>query len=95
MAEQHQDEPVLALKVTKVIWILVAVVIFLAYTVLGFTEKIEHVLHKSSMDSISTVDKELDDTNDLYESSLDLILKNNCPLAVEQHHKLYHTDGAR
>ena len=95
MAEQHQDEPVLALKVTKVIWILVAVIIFLSYTVLGFTEQIEHVIHEQSMKLLSTIDHELDDTNDLYETSLDLLLKNNCPLAFEQHTKVYHTKGAR
>ena len=47
MAEEVRDngrEPVLAVPVSKVVWALVAVIIYLAYVVLGFTDHVEKVI---------------------------------------------------
>ena len=83
----HEDEiePVLAVKQTRVIWILVAAVIWLSYQVGSIPDTIDRVVHKRLGEAAfqiqqlaDIVDHELDDTNDNYEESLGLIIAGKC-----------------
>ena len=89
----HEDEiePVLAVKQTRVIWILVAAVIWLSYQVGSIPDTIDRVVHKRLGEAAfqiqqlaDIVDHELDDTNDNYEASLSILLKNQCGEAYRQ-----------
>ena len=89
----HEDEiePVLAVKQTRVIWILVAAVIWLSYQVGSIPDTIDRVVQKRLGEAAfqiqqlaDIVDHELDDTNDNYEASLSILLKNQCGEATRQ-----------
>ena len=85
MAEEVRDngrEPVLAVHVSKVVWALVAVIIYLAYVVLGFTDHVEKVIVERAEKLYEIVDHEMDDTNDNYEETLHLILQSECGEAL-------------
>tara|TARA_Y100001951_G_C11217701_1_gene226825 strand:+ start:111 stop:395 length:285 start_codon:yes stop_codon:yes gene_type:complete len=83
MAEKVNDEPVLAVPVSKVMWVLVIVIIYLAYAVLGFTDHVEKVITARAEKLYEVVDHEMDDTNDNYEASLDIIIKGSCSDALK------------
>ena len=87
MAQQGED-PTLSVKLTKVVWILVFAIIFLAWAVLGFEAAVERMILKEAKSLFDIVDHEMDDTNDNYEESLQLILENNCEEAVKNYHDL-------
>ena len=81
----------MAVKQTRVIWILVAAVIWLSYQVGSIPDTIDRVVHKRLGEAAfqiqqlaDIVDHELDDTNDNYEASLSILLKNQCGEATRQ-----------
>ena len=74
--KENGTEPVLAIGVTKVMWILVAAIIWLAYIVTGFSDHVEKIVIKRAEALISIIDHELDDSNDNAESMLELIMEN-------------------
>jgi len=82
MAEKINDEPVLAVPVSKVMWVLVIVIIYLAYAVLGFTDHVERVIVDRAEKLYSVIDHEMDDTNDNYEETLQLLLQSECEEAL-------------
>ncbi len=76
-------EPVLSVPVGKVIWVLVAVIIYLSYVVLGFTDHVERIITERAEKLYEVVDHEMDDTNDNYEESLDIIVQGKCSDALK------------
>ena len=78
-----QPEPVLSIPVGKVIWVLVAVIIYLSYVVLGFTDHVERIITERAEKLYEVVDHEMDDTNDNYEESLDIIIHGKCSDALK------------
>ena len=78
-----QPEPVLSVPVGKVIWVLVAVIIYLSYVVLGFTDHVERIITERAEKLYEVVDHEMDDTNDNYEESLDIIVQGKCSDALK------------
>ena len=85
---QQGDDPTLSVKLTKVIWILVFAVIFLAWAVLGFEAAVERMILKEAKTLFDVVDHEMDDANDNYEQSLQLILQNECAEAIKNYQEL-------
>ena len=75
MADQRH-EPAMVVKQSKILWILVFAILWLAYTVSQVPMMIEKILHKEHMAIQGIVDHEMDDTNDNYEQSLNLILQS-------------------
>ena len=87
MAQEIKDngtEPVLAIAVTKVMWLMVIVIVYLAYVVLGFSDHVEKIVVGRAEKLLEIVDKELDDTNDAYEHSLEIILQGRCTEALRE-----------
>ena len=87
MAQEIKDngtEPVLAIAVTKVMWLMVLVIIYLAYVVLGFSDHVEKIVVGRAEKLLEIVDKELDDTNDAFEHSLEVILQGRCAEALSE-----------
>jgi len=78
-----QPEPVLSVPVGKVIWVLVGVIIYLSYVVLGFTDHVERIITERAEKLYEVVDHEMDDTNDNYEESLDIIVQGKCSDALK------------
>ena len=76
-------EPVLSVPVNKVIWVLVFVVIYLSYIVLGFSDHVEKIVVARAEKLLEIVDGELDDTNDLFEKSLDIVIQGKCTDALK------------
>tara|TARA_B100001564_G_C20342742_1_gene535308 strand:+ start:349 stop:672 length:324 start_codon:yes stop_codon:yes gene_type:complete len=75
MAESDKHEPAMVVKQSKILWILVFAILWLAYTVSQVPLMIEKILHREHMNIQKTVDHEMDDANDNYEQSLNLILQ--------------------
>ena len=88
MAEKINDEPVLAVPVSKVMWVLVIVIIYIAYAVLGFTDHVERVIVDLAEKLYQVVDHEMDDTNDNYEETLQLILQSECEEALVRYKEI-------
>ena len=90
MAEQHinGDEPVLAVKVTKIIWLLVFVTSFLCWVVLGFADHVEKIIVARAEKLYEIIDHEMDDANDNYEESLQLILQDKCAKALVKYKEI-------
>lgn len=88
---EEEIEPVLAVKQTRVIWILVFAILWLSYQVGSFTAHVDNVISQQMSKAAyqlqvlsDIIDHEMDDTNDNYEASLAAILKNNCSLAAKR-----------
>ena len=90
MSEQHINggEPVLAIKVTKIIWLLVFATGFLAWVVLGFSDHVEKIIVDRAEKLYEIIDHEMDDANDNYEESLQLILQDKCEEAIVKYKKI-------
>ena len=81
MAEKNEDahvEPVLAVKLTKAIWLLVFAILWLGYMITSFEDSVETVVTKRMLEIAEIIDHEMDDTNDNYEASFSLLLSNQC-----------------
>ena len=83
----HEDEiePVLAVKQTRVIWILVFAILLLSWQVSTIANHVDLVIQSRLSEAAmqiqvlaDIVDHELDDTNDNYESSLSILMKGQC-----------------
>ena len=85
MAELKENgtDPVLAVKVTKIIWILVFTTAFLTWSVLRFEDHITGLVQQEIQAMADKVDHEMDDVNDNYEASLDIIIKGKCSDALK------------
>ena len=85
MAELKENgtEPVLAVKVTKIIWIIVFTTAFLTWSVLRFEDHITGLVQQEIQAMADKVDHEMDDVNDNYEASLDIIIKGKCSDALK------------
>jgi hypothetical protein len=87
MAETNENshiEPVLAVKLTKAIWVLVFAVLWLGYMITSFEDSVESVVTARMMEIAEIIDHEMDDTNDNYEASFSLLLKNQCSDAYKK-----------
>ena len=73
--ERRSHEPAMVVKQAKILWILVAAILWLAYQVGQLPLMIEKILHREFMNTQQIVDHEMDDANDNYEQSLNLILQ--------------------
>ena len=88
---EEEIEPVLAVKQTRVIWILVFAILLLSWQVSSIANHVDLVIQKRLSEAAmqiqvlaDIVDHELDDTNDNYESSLSILMKNQCGEAYRQ-----------
>ena len=86
--KDNGEEPVLAVPVSKVMWVLVGVIIYLSYVVLGFTDHIDKIIVERAEKLYEIVDHEMDDTNDNYEETLHLILQSECEEAVVKYKEI-------
>ena len=85
MAELKENgtQPVLPDKVTKIICILVLTTAFLTWSVLRFEDHITGLVQQEIQAMADKVDHEMDDVNDNYEASLDIIIKGKCSDALK------------
>ena len=88
MAEKVNNEPVLAVPVSKVVWVLVIVIVYLSYVVLGFSDHVERIIVERAEKLYQIVDHEMDDTNDNYEETLQLILQSECEEALVKYKQI-------
>ena len=87
MAEENENahvEPVLAVKLTRAIWVLVFAVLWLGYMITSFEDSVETVITERMLEVAEIIDHEMDDTNDNYEASFGLLLGNQCSDAYKQ-----------
>ena len=87
MAEKNEDahvEPVLAVKLTRAIWVLVYAVLWLGYMITSFEDSVETVITERMLEVAEIIDHEMDDTNDNYEASFGLLLSGQCSDAYKQ-----------
>jgi len=78
MAQQKDvdnHEPAIMVRQSKVLWILVFAILWLGYSLQTLPLMIEDILHKEHKELKTIVDHELDDANDNYEESLNLLLQ--------------------
>ena len=78
MNGEEKLEPVLAVKLTRAIWLLVFAVLWLGYMITSFESSVETVITARMMEIAEIIDHEMDDVNDNYEASFGLLLKNQC-----------------
>ena len=87
MAEENENahvEPVLAVKLTRAIWLLVFAVLWLGYLITSFEDSVESVVTQRMLEIAEIIDHEMDDTNDNYEASFGLLLSGQCSDAYKQ-----------
>jgi len=87
MAEENENahvEPVLAVKLTRAIWLLVFAVLWLGYMITSFEDSVETVVTQRMLEIAEIIDHEMDDTNDNYEASFGLLLSGQCSDAYKQ-----------
>ena len=87
MAEIKENghlEPVLAVKLTRAIWLLVFAILWLGYMVTSFEDSVETVITDRMLEIAEIIDHEMDDTNDNYEASFGLLLSNQCSDAYKK-----------
>ena len=87
MAEIKENghlEPVLAVKLTRAIWLLVFAILWLEYMVTSFEDSVETVVTARMLEIAEIIDHEMDDTNDNYEASFGLLLSNQCSDAYKK-----------
>mgnify|MGYP003682370983 CR=1 FL=1 len=76
MAEATDNhDAAIVVKQSKILWILVFAIIWLAYSVGQVPLMIEKILHRESMTLQKIVDRRYDDANDNYKESLNLLLQ--------------------
>ena len=77
-------EPVLAVKLTRAIWLMVFAILWLGYMITSFEDSVETVITTRMMEIAEIIDHEMDDVNDNYEASFGLLLKNQCSDAYKK-----------
>ena len=75
---EEEIEPVLAVKQTRVIWLLVFAVLWLSYQMGTMIDSIDNLLMQRAMELSEIIDHEMDDMNDNYEEALGLIIAGKC-----------------
>tara|TARA_B110000263_G_C15096165_1_gene413086 strand:+ start:169 stop:561 length:393 start_codon:yes stop_codon:yes gene_type:complete len=79
MAEEQTNtdkhEPAIMVKQSKVLWILVGAILWLTITIMSLPALIEKIIVAENAVLQNIVDHELDDANDNYEKSLNLLLQ--------------------
>ena len=85
MAELKENgtEPVLAVRVTKIIWILVFTTAFLAWAVLRFEDHITGLVQQEIQAMADKVDHEMDDVSDNYNEAIDMVIAGKCSDALK------------
>ena len=84
MNGEEKLEPVLAVKLTRAIWLMVFAIMWLGYMITGFEHSVETIVTARMMEIAEIIDHEMDDTNDNYEASFGLLLKNQCSDAYKK-----------
>ena len=88
MAEVKENgghlEPVLAIKLTKAIWVLVFAILWLGYMITSFEDSVESVVTARMLEIAEIIDHEMDDVNDNYEASFSLLLSGQCSDAYKK-----------
>ena len=84
---EEEIEPVLAVKQTRVIWLLVFAILWLSYQMGTMIDQIDQLLMHRAMSLSEIIDHEMDDMNDNYEESLGLILAGKCGEAANLAYK--------
>ena len=84
---EEEIEPVLAVKQTRVIWLLVFAILWLSYQMGTMIDQIDQLLMHRAMALSEIIDHEMDDMNDNYEESLGLILAGKCGEAANLAYK--------
>ena len=87
MAEINENshvEPVLAVKLTRAIWLLVFAILWLGYMVTSFEDSVETVVTARMLEIAEIIDHEMDDKNDNYEASFILLIGGQCSDAYKQ-----------
>ena len=87
MAEIKENghlEPVLAVKLTRAIWLLVFAILWLGDMVTSFEDSVETVITDRMLEIAEIIDHEMDDTNDNYEASFGLLLSGQCSDAYKK-----------
>ena len=77
-------EPVLAVKLTRAIWLMVFAIMWLGYMITGFENSVETIVTARMMEIAEIIDHEMDDTNDNYEASFGLLLSGQCSDAYKK-----------
>ena len=88
MAEENENahvEPVLAVKLTRAIWVLVFAVLWLGYMITSFEDSVETVITERMLEVAEIIDHEMDDTNDNYEASFGLLLAVSVVMHISRH----------
>ena len=75
---EEEIEPVLAVKQTRVIWLLVFAILWLSYQMGTMIDRIDNLLVERATALSEIIDHEMDDMNDNYEESLGLIIAGKC-----------------
>mgnify|MGYP003152270623 CR=1 FL=1 len=81
--DQNGEEPVLALKVTRIIWFLIAAILFMGWELIQFEGHVERIVTERIQEVKDVVDHEMDDVSDNYNESLDLIIQGKCSDALK------------
>ena len=84
MNGEEKLEPVLAVKLTRAIWLMVFAILWLGYMITSFEDSVETVITTRMMEIAEIIDHEMDDVNDNYEASFGLLLKNQCSDAYKK-----------
>ena len=84
---EEEIEPVLAVKQTRVIWLLVFAILWLSYQMGTMIDRIDNLLVERATALSEIIDHEMDDMNDNYEESLGLILAGKCDEAANLAYK--------
>ena len=84
---EEEIEPVLAVKQTRVIWLLVFAILWLSYQMGTMIDRIDNLLVERATALSEIIDHEMDDMNDNYEQSLGLILAGKCEEAAATAYK--------
>ena len=84
MNGEEKLEPVLAVKLTRAIWLMVFAILWLGYMITSFEDSVETVITTRMMEIAEIIDHEMDDVNDNYEASFGLLLKNKCSDAYKK-----------
>ena len=82
--ENQHVEPVLAVKLTRAIWVLVFAVLWLGYMITSFEDSVETVVTERMLEIAEIIDHEMDDTNDNYEARFSLLIGGQCSDAYKQ-----------
>tara|TARA_Y100001947_G_C10114793_1_gene208702 strand:- start:14 stop:385 length:372 start_codon:yes stop_codon:yes gene_type:complete len=84
---EEEIEPVLAVKQTRVIWLLVFAVLWLSFQMGSMIDQIDQLLVERATALSTIIDHELDDTNDNYEKTLNLLIAGKCDEAAANAYK--------